>query len=272
MGSLERDTSVLSADSGLSANLSRDWEIWGPNGGYVASIALRAAGAVAPSDHRPATFSAQYLAVGQFAPVDIEADAVRKGRSAWCINVALVQGGKRLLQAQIWTTNKTDGPQKIDRTMPKVPAAAALKSWRELFPDGKPSFRFWSNFEGRPTVVLPEGTADPRGSVVQEWNRFESFELTTDPFLDFSRALILIDTYPWIAFNRGLTKRPDYIAPTLDITAWFHEPPAASQWLLVDARGDVGGGGLIHGQVQIWSDDGRPIATGGSNLLHVARA
>ena len=30
--------------------------------------------------------------------------------------------------------------------------------------------------------------------------------------------------------------------------------------------------GLIHGNVHIWPEDGRLIASGGSNMLHIARS
>jgi acyl-CoA thioesterase II len=274
MGALAIDTQVREEGGRLSARLSRDWEIWGPNGGYVAAIALRAAGKVAPADHRPATISCQYLSAGQFADVEIEADAVRKGRNAWCINVALVQAGKRFLQAQVWTTSKTEGPAKIERAMPDMKPPGALKTWAELNPERSegPHYSFWDNFESKPVAVFPRGTADPRGSVEQQWCRYRDFAPTADPFLDHARALILIDTLQWPAFCSGLASQPDYIAPSLDVTAWFHTPPGASDWLLVDARADFAGQGLIAGNVHIWSDDGRLIATGGSNMLHVARS
>src|SRR5580700_8047370 len=102
MSGLAQDTAIEERDGKLSATLSRDWEIWGPNGGYVASIALRAAGKIVPADHRPATFSCQYLSAGQFADVEIDTEPVRKGRNAWCVNVVLRQGDKRILQAQVW--------------------------------------------------------------------------------------------------------------------------------------------------------------------------
>lgn len=271
MAGLANDTAVEERGGKLSATLSRDWEIWGPNGGYIASIALRAAGKVAPPDHRPATFSCQYLSVGQFAPVEIEAQPVRQGRNVWCINVAISQNGKRLLQAQVWTTNKVDGPTKVDRKFPDVKPHRELKTWGELFPEKTGSFPFWENFESKPANAEIRGKADPRGSVNQEWYRFREFSRTDDPFLDYARALVMIDTYPWPAFCRAFDIYPDYVAPTLDVAAWFHNPPGDATWLLADARADVAGGGLIHGTVHIWSEDGRAIATGGSNLLVVQR-
>ncbi len=275
MGNLANDTFVREEGGKLAATLSRDWEIWGPNGGYVASIALRAAGKVAPPDHRPATFSCQYLSAGQFADVEVEAEPVRKGRNAWCINVALVQNGKRFLQAQVWTTNKAEGPRKIDRKMPDVPPHATLKTWPELEPrpSGGSHFTFWDNIDAKPAYYLgPGDPQDPRGSVEQQWHSYRGFAATPDPFLDFARALILIDTMQWPAFCNGLAGRPDYIAPSIDVTAWFHEPPGAAEWLLVDGRADFAGSGLIHGNIHVWSEDGRLIASGGSNMLHVARS
>ena len=49
MGDLDRDTAVVGDGGRYTATLSDDWEIWGPNGGYIAAILLRAAGA----SHRP---------------------------------------------------------------------------------------------------------------------------------------------------------------------------------------------------------------------------
>jgi acyl-CoA thioesterase II len=271
---LADDTAVRDEGGALTATLSRNWEIWGPNGGYISAIALRAAGRIAPPDHRPATFSAQYLSAGQFAEAEVTAEAVKKGRNAWCINVALSQNGKRFVQAQVWTTNKSDGPKMQGRKMPDVPPHAALKSWPELFTrkeDDGPHFRFWDNFVGKPVRQRQVNDFDPRGSVLEEWYRYTDFETATDPFLDFARALILIDTLQWPAFCRGLAEKPNYIAPSLDVTAWFHDAPGSAEWLLAHARADTARGGLIQGGVEIWSEDGRLIATGGSNMLHVAR-
>ena len=36
------DTAVDGTDGSYRAVLSKDWEIWGPMGGYVAAVALRA--------------------------------------------------------------------------------------------------------------------------------------------------------------------------------------------------------------------------------------
>lgn len=270
MGTLQDDTKITrGADGVLSAELSRDWEIWGPSGGYVAAIALRAAGAAAPQGHRPASFSCQYLSAGPFGPVTIAVEPVRQGRNAWCINVVLSANAKRFLQAQIWTTSRNDGPSKIDREMPGVPEPADLKPIETYLPPDTPKHVFWQNFDTRPVNFVGWGAHDPRGSILERWFRFRGFDGGGDAFLDSARALLLIDTVQWPAFHTGLKIKPDYIAPSLDVSVWFHDLAGPSHWLFTDARTDVAGGGLIHGHVDIWSEDGRPIASGASNMLHV---
>jgi hypothetical protein len=76
MGKFQDDTVLTEQGGRLFATLSRDWEIWGPNGGYVAAIALRAAGKIAPAGHGPATISVQYLSVAQFADVEAVVEPV----------------------------------------------------------------------------------------------------------------------------------------------------------------------------------------------------
>lgn len=271
MGNFENDTSVTARGDTLVAELSRNWEIWGPNGGYLSAIALRAAGQIAPQGHRPATQSVQYLSVPQFAEITCETEPVRKGRTAWCINVALVQNGKRCLQAQIWTTDRKEGPSVLEIAPPEVPKPGTLKAWEDYLPKDAPRSRFWSNIEGRPVKFLERGESHPDGSVVREWYRFRGFEPTADPFLDYARAALLIDTLIWPAHAHGVKGEVNYIAPTLDMTAWFHSPPGPREWLFLEAHATSATEGLIHGTARLWTEDSRLVASGGSNLLYAPR-
>ena len=76
VGALDTDTTIRPTDGGGTIDLSRDWEIWGPNGGYVASIALRAAGAHSRFD-RPASLVGHFLGVADF---DCSASVFGKAR------------------------------------------------------------------------------------------------------------------------------------------------------------------------------------------------
>lgn len=269
MGALQTDTAVRPGEGGsLAATLSRDWEIWGPNGGYIAAIALRAAGAVVPAGHRPASFSCQYLAVGAFEDVELTAEPVRRGRTAWCVNVGMRQGGKLLLQAQVWTTDRMEGPERAEARRPDVPGPAGLKTMEELRPPGTPPFKFWENFDAKPVRQRNGGwDRNPEGAVARGWYRYRGFEGGGDPFLEHARGLLLLDTLFWPTHARALEERPSYIAPSLELSAWFHAPAAGAEWLLLDTHTDTAGAGLIYGGGRVWSEDGRLLATGGQNML-----
>ena len=90
------------------ATLSREWEIWGPMGGYVAAVALRAAGA-ATAHPNPAAFSCHYLGVARFEPVDIEVTPVKEGRVASSHRVSITQEGRPILEALMWSTADNEG-------------------------------------------------------------------------------------------------------------------------------------------------------------------
>jgi acyl-CoA thioesterase-2 len=80
MGSLDLDTRLSGGDGIYQATLSPDWQIWGPNGGYVAAVALRAAG-LASRFRRPASFTCHFLGVGAFAPAEVRVVPQRSART-----------------------------------------------------------------------------------------------------------------------------------------------------------------------------------------------
>src|SRR2546421_9960485 len=109
MGDLAVDTALERAGEGrFTAKLSREWEIWGPMGGYVAATALRAAGEVSPFD-RPASFFCQYLGVADFDTVDIAVTTLRSARTAAAHRVEVSQRGKPVLEATAWSIGDVEG-------------------------------------------------------------------------------------------------------------------------------------------------------------------
>jgi hypothetical protein len=83
MGDLDVDTRLSGGAGIYTGKLSPDWKIWGPNGGYVAAVALRAAG-LESRLARPASFSCQFLEAGAFEAVDVRVETLRRGRSIGC--------------------------------------------------------------------------------------------------------------------------------------------------------------------------------------------
>src|SRR5262245_294874 len=97
MGDFGEDTAIEPLGEGrYGATLCEDWEIWGPMGGYVAAVALRAAGAEATLT-RPVSFFCHYLNGARFDDVELQVFVVRRGRSAESLRVVVSQGGREVM-------------------------------------------------------------------------------------------------------------------------------------------------------------------------------
>jgi acyl-CoA thioesterase II len=265
---LERATRVEAQANGYVAHLSEDWEIWGPNGGYLAAIALRAAGTVAQIQ-RPASFYCHFLSSPTFAAAQLDVSVLKRGRRAESFAVAMSQEGKPILHALVKTAAEAPGYSHQHPAAPTVPLPAALKSYDELLPaERRPPFSFWNNIERRP---IDQSTSDqPTAPVVREWTRFRPTACFADPFLDAARALILLDTYGFPAAHRK-HRSWEYLAPNLDTSAWFHHSNPDCEWLLVDHECSVASHGLMGVSGSVWDTDGRLLATGSAQLCCVPR-
>lgn len=263
MSTFATHTALAPVEGGWRATLDRSFEIWGPNGGYLSAIALRAAGLAAPAGHRPASMTVQYPARAAFGEAEVGVEQV-KGGSAALFAVTMRQGERRFLLAQVWTTDRSAGPDSQAMAMPDVAPPDALAPLEEhLAGVGRPVNPFWQHFDVRPADWTPG--RNPAGPRTRQWFRYRDFPADADPFLDAGRGLLLIDTLVWPAHNRGLDAPAGYLAPSLDVAAWFHQP-AADEWLLLDVAAERAAGGLIHGTARVWSRDGRLVASGASGL------
>jgi acyl-CoA thioesterase II len=263
---LEHATRVETNDGAYLARLSEDWEIWGPNGGYLAAIALRAAG-LAAQIQRPASFYCHFLSSPAVAPLQLEVSVLKRGRRAESFAVQMSQEGKPILHALVKTAAEAPGYSHQHLEAPAVSPPAALKSYDELLaPDRRPPFRFWNNIERRP--VDQSASGKPTAPVVQEWTRFRPRACFEDPFVDAARALILLDTYGFPAAYRKY-RSWEYLAPNLDTSVWFHNHSPGSEWLLIDHECSVAAHGLLGVSGRVWDTDGRLLATGSAQLCCV---
>src|SRR2546426_1987928 len=141
MPSLDLDTRVSGAEGRYRAVISSDWEVWGPNGGYVAAIALRAAGADARIP-RPVAFAGHYLSVARFAPVDLAVAVAHRGRRSESLRVSMTQEGKPVLEAIVRTAAEAPGLGHDEAHPPEVPGPEGLQSYDELHA-GRLTYPFW---------------------------------------------------------------------------------------------------------------------------------
>lgn len=272
MGDLQVATTVERVGpSSFTAVLSPDWEIWGPAGGYLASVALRAAGRQMERA-RPAAISVHFLGAGSSGPVEIEVDTNRVTKVATSAAVRVSQDGRVLMVASVWGVDADlDG---LEHHTEKAPTHLAgphgLPTIGELMagvrePAPHP---FWGNLDHRPIDWVVDWEARTPGEAEKySWYRFVPTEVFDDPWVDATRLLILVDLDSWPAAVLAHTGELDHYAPTIELAVRFMSPIADQPWLLSRACAPVASGGLIAATGEIWSEDRRLVALGGSTLL-----
>ena len=269
MGDISAQTAVEKVGDGrYTAMVHDDWEIWGPGGGYVAALALRAAGAESPLT-RPASFFCQYLSVAAFAPIDLTVTPLRVGRTVQAQRVAMSQEGQLVLEAMVWSVGAVEGLDHEDGEAPAVPDPGELPSPADLWPDEHRPFPFWDNFDQR--LVEWSDRWPPPGPLPPTWRSWVRCRPTAtfaDPWVDAARSLIVLDVGSWPAGSRPHAYLdPPYIAPSLDLYASFQYPGTSSEWLLLDAHSPVAHGGLLSWTGRVWSMQRRLIASGGGQAV-----
>lgn len=270
MGDLALDTAVEGSDGRFRARLSPDWEIWGPNGGYLAVIALRAAGAHVPL-HRPASIACHFVGVAAFDDVDLEVRTVRATKRAASVAVSMRQEGRPLVEALAWiVSDELDGLEHTAAPAPDVPGWDATPSVEERLPaERRSEMPFWQNLEERAIDWIDDWESrEPGDPRYRSWFRYRPRATFDDPFVDAGRALLLLDTMMWPAAVRAYPAgEHGFYAPSIDLHARFHASDPSSEWLLCDARSPWAADGLVGGTAHVWSGNGALLATGGQQML-----
>jgi acyl-CoA thioesterase-2 len=272
MGALAEDTAVEQVDDGrYVARLSKDWEIWGPMGGYVAAVALRAAGAASPFE-RPASFNCHYLGVARFDEVQLTIVPTRVGRGTASQRVVVAQGDRPIMEANVWSIPAgTPGLEHDESGLPDgVPGPDETLTIAELLgDDAPPPFPFWRNFTQKPLQFQKEWPPPgPLEAVWRSWLRFEPWTPTADPWLAAARLVLLADLPSWPSGHRAHAHREHgFYAPTLDLQVSLLDLAADEPWLLLEGTSPVAADGLMAFTSRLWTPAGRLVATGGGQTL-----
>jgi acyl-CoA thioesterase-2 len=269
MGDLALDTEVRQLDDETYAvTLNQDWEIWGPQGGYVAACALRATGA-ASAHPLPVAMSCHYLNVAQWGEVQLRVAPRRQGREVGAYRVEMSQGDRPILDAMVWTAAAGDGLDYDDTEMPRVAQPDALRSMAEGAPTWPP-FPFWNNLTYKIEDIQEWPPPDAGGQAIwRAWLRFASSLDTTDVWVDAARSVILIDVASWPAVQtRYNGQAGGFVAPTLDLNVAFHQPASGHEWLLCDAAAPISTAGLFGWNARVWSEGGALHASGGGQCRY----
>lgn len=242
------------------AALSPDWAVWGPNGGYVAAIALRAALA-ASRFARPASFHCHFLAVGRFEPVDLVVTSQGGGKRAESLRVEMHQQGRLLLGASVWTVD--DGLSGFEHDLARPPEVAhvgQLASFAELAGDEYAQwYPIWRSIDGHP-LRWREPPGEP---VWRCWLRLVETPIESVE-ADAVRQLFWLDLPGW---NATIAAHPwpfRFLAPNLDLMVQFHRFAPEASWILADGHVPLASDGLVGSVSRLWTEDGRLLATGAS--------
>jgi acyl-CoA thioesterase len=272
---LADDTALTVTDSGFQASLNPDWEIFGMCGGYLAAVALRAAGLFS-GRARPASIMCAFLRGAKPGPIAVEARGIGKARRTETVGVRLVQNGRQVMEAMVTTTDDAlDGPRHDAAPMPAADPPEELTALDDLVDFVRPFPGFRARAEERTLTWDFELRRRPLGEPrVLSWFRFRPESASEngagawdDPYVDAARTLLLIDTMQFTASGAAYPELPRFLAQSLDLVVHFHRFAPGVQWLLCEATAPVSEAGLLNGRSRVWSHDGALLASGGQQML-----
>jgi acyl-CoA thioesterase len=255
MTEFEAATAVTPTGEGTyAAGISRDWWVFtGPNGGYVASVVLRAMTATVADDARPArSLTVHYLRPAREGAAEIRTDVARAGRSLSTVTAELHQGGERIaLATAAFAAAREGGWAFHDAVAPRVPRPADLET-RALPTPVMPPIAH--RFEYRLVTVDPVFGGAPRADVTA-WLRPR--EATPyDPVL----LATVSDAHAPAVFVKAAAP---LATATVDLTVHFRTPAAAGPatgWCLGAFRSTVAADGYVEEDGEMYAEDGTLLA------------
>jgi len=273
MGNLELDTQLGGGQGRYRARVREDWEgaPGRPAGGFLASLALRAAGRDSGLS-RPVSFTGTFVQQPRFGGVEIEVSKLSNGDRTAALRVSLTQSEAPILEGLVWTAaDDLPGYAVEFAPIPEHPGPEGLPSVIEVAAEaGRPMSRAWGGIEFRSRWGEPGETGAPREPVALSWHRFHPRPSFPDPFVDAARLVFLSEATAFspLLFHVGacITKVP-YLASCLDLSVQFHRDARDAEWIMVEASVPAAAHGLAHVEQRFWAPDGTLLASARVSLL-----
>ena len=257
----DRETAVTATGDGVfRCELSPLWSVHrGPNGGYLAAVALRAlTDAVGDAERAPRSLTIHYarppVAPG---PLDVVTRVERAGRSLTSLSARLVQGDQLIGLALAAFSRPRPGPEFCDLVPPDdVPPPDECTPRRLPNDPSIPMPAIARRWETRWAVGAPPGTQGDT-ALAGGWIRLPEGR-TVD-------ALVLAAmTDGWIppVFSRVPQAM---IVPTVDLTVHFRArlplvDAKPDDWVLASFRTDAAADGFLEEDGSLWSRSGVLLA------------
>jgi acyl-CoA thioesterase len=253
-------------DGRYRATLSHDWDLVRiPQGGVVASYALRAAVAeLSAADQPLRTCTALFCGQVVAGELEIEVDVLRQGRSASQLTATVRNPGQGAGTTVVSVFGgPRRGPTFVDVAPPDVPPPLDCPSYRDPPPPGVepfPPVPFWSRVEGRRALGhAPWEEHQPGPSDVATWLRFEDPPRGPDGALDALGVLTLADRMPGSVSQRLGHQGDRWFAPSADLTVHLFEP-LRTPWVLAHDRARWADDGWASAETTLWAEDGTLVA------------
>jgi acyl-CoA thioesterase len=254
----DRETAVEPQGEGrYRATLHPSWWVMrGPNGGYLAAIALRAlAAAVGDPERAARSLTVHYAAPPGEGDLEITTRLEREGRSLTSCSARLEQEGRLIGLALGAFSRPRSGPDICDLVMPDAPPADAVES-RPLPPGAPPIAQRWEHRHVLGSPVFDGGTPADQ-AVTGTWIR-----LPEGRVVDAAVAAAITDAAIPAIFTRV---QQAFVVPTVDLTIHFRSAlpvPGArpDDFVLAVFRTGVVAEGFLEEDGEIWTADGTLIA------------
>lgn len=249
----DRDTAVEALGAGAyRGSVVPDWfGPPGPNGGFIAALALRAIRSeVGDPERMPRSLTLHYLRPPAAGEIRIEVSVERAGRTATTCTARMLQGERLTTIVLCVLTTAYEGVADWTPPFPDVPPP-------EEVPEvgmGKNAPPLFGRLETRPAFGPPPFSGGDE-AVTGGWLRAHG-----DP--DVSPELIALYTDAWWPAPFSVLERPS-AAPTLDLTIHFRarpDPAAADRRCLVRFRSRASIEGVFDEEGEVWSRDGTLLA------------
>ncbi|MCB1644450.1 MAG: thioesterase family protein [Pseudomonadales bacterium] len=253
MGFYLQETGVTALEEGLwEGHVSSAWNIGeNPNGGYLASIALRAASRLTPGQPSPLTATIHYLRPGiPDQSCEIRTELVKPGRTLSVVRASLIQGGKTRLEVLAGFGAIADAAHtaELNIPMPQIPPPdECVERSGDQQGVGLPLLdRLDIRMHPEQAVAGAAGRAEVSG-----WIRLRD-QLEPDPI----SPVLFADAFPPSVF--GLLGAVGWV-PTLELTIHCRRPIAQGWVLGRMTTEDLMDGRMIENGC-LWDEQGRLIA------------
>ncbi|HMI91731.1 MAG TPA: thioesterase family protein [Polyangiales bacterium] len=228
------------------------WVQSGPNGGYLAAIALRGASALVPEPERaPRSLHVRFLSAPKAGPFELAAELVRAGRSMTTIAVRLSQDGRDFVHASACFSAAFSPIAFQDATMPDaLPIERA-----ELLPA-----RIALNERYVLRRAIGGGERSGPRAISGGWIRFAD----PRPF-DALAMAALWDVWPPAVFARAFEQRFRGAVPTVEATVYFRRrlplpEIGAEDSVLLRVESTMADEGFCEESAELWSPSGALLA------------